>query len=124
MAIRTDHKAKMRVRKGDSVQVITGKDRGVTGKVILTLPKENRVLVEGVNRIKKHTKVTTTQRGAQSGGIVTQEAPVHASNVMVVCPKCDKPSRLGSRQETYTDERSGKVRTRPVRVCKRCANEF
>jgi len=55
---------------------------------------------------------------------VTQEAPVHASNVMVVCPKCDKPSRLGSRQETYTDERSGKVRTRPVRVCKRCANEF
>jgi large subunit ribosomal protein L24 len=124
MAIRTDHTAKMRVRKGDSVQVISGKDRGVTGKVILTLPKENRVLVEGVNRIKKHTKVTTTQRGAQSGGIVTQEAPVHASNVMVVCPKCDKPSRLGSRQETYTDERSGKVRTRPVRVCKRCANEF
>ena len=124
MAIRQDHKAKMRVRKGDSVQVISGKDRGVTGKVILTLPKENRVLVEGVNRIKKHTKVTTTQRGAQSGGIVTQEAPVHASNVMVVCPKCDKPSRLGSRQETYTDERSGKVRTRPVRVCKRCANEF
>jgi large subunit ribosomal protein L24 len=123
MAIRTDHTAKMRVRKGDSVQVISGKDRGVTGKVILTLPKENRVLVEGVNRIKKHTKVTTTQRGAQSGGIVTQEAPVHASNVMVVCPKCDKPSRLGSRQETYTDERSGKVRTRPVRVCKRCANE-
>ena len=124
MAIRTDHKAKMRVRKGDSVQVISGKDRGVTGKVILTLPKENRVLVEGVNRIKKHTKVTTTQRGAQSGGIVTQEAPVHASNVMVVCPKCDKPSRLGSRQETYTDERSGKTKTRPVRVCKRCNNEF
>jgi large subunit ribosomal protein L24 len=124
MAIRTDHTAKMRVRKGDSVQVISGKDRGVTGRVILTLPKENRVLVDGVNRIKKHTKVTTTQRGAQSGGIVTQEAPVHASNVMVVCPKCDKPSRLGSRQETYTDERSGKVRTRPVRVCKRCANEF
>ena len=124
MAIRTDHTAKMRVRKGDSVQVISGKDRGVTGKVILTLPKENRVLVEGVNRIKKHTKVTTTQRGAQSGGIVTQEAPIHASNVMVVCPKCDKPSRLGSRQETYTDERSGKIRTRPVRVCKRCANEF
>jgi len=89
MAIRTDHKAKMRVRKGDSVQVISGKDRGVTGR-----------------------------------GIVTQEAPVHASNVMVVCPKCDKPSRLGSRQETYTDERSGKTKTRPIRVCKRCGNEF
>ena len=69
MAIRTDHKAKMRVRKGDSVQVISGKDRGVTGRVIVTLPKENRVLVEGVNRIKKHTRITQNQRGAQSGGI-------------------------------------------------------
>jgi large subunit ribosomal protein L24 len=114
----------LHVRKGDTVQVIAGKDRGATGKVILTMPKARRVLVEGVNRIKKHTKVTTTARGAQSGGIVTQEAPVHASNVMVVCPKCDKPSRIGSRQEEYTDERTGRVRTRPVRVCKRCGNEF
>src|SRR3954463_11248511 len=110
------------VKKGDTVVVRSGKDRGARGRVLLTLPKENRVLVEGVNRIKKHTKVTTTQRGAQSGGIVTQEAPVHASNVMVVWPKCDKPSRLGSRQETYTDERSGKTKTRPIRVCKRCGN--
>jgi large subunit ribosomal protein L24 len=114
----------LRVRKGDTVRVIAGKDRGVTGKVIQAMPKQNRLLVEGVNRIKKHTKITTTARGAQSGGIVTQEASVHASNVMVVCPKCDKPSRLGSRQEEYTDERTGRTRTRPVRVCKRCANEF
>jgi large subunit ribosomal protein L24 len=106
------------------VQVIAGKDRGATGKVILTMPKARRVLVEGVNRIKKHTKVTTTARGAQTGGIVTQEASIDVSNVMVVCPKCDKPSRIGSRQEEYTDERTGRVRTRPVRVCKRCANEF
>ena len=103
MAIRTDHKAKMRVRKGDSVQVISGKDRGVTGKVILTLPKENRVLVEGVNRIKKHTKVTTTQRGAQSGGIVTQEAPIHVSNVMVVTD--GKAVRVG-----YEEKDGRKVR--------------
>ncbi len=114
----------LHVRKGDTVQVIAGKDRGATGKVILTMPKAGRVLVEGVNRIKKHTRVTTTARGAQTGGIVTQEAPVDASNVMVICPKCDKPSRLGSRQEEYTDERTGRTRTRPVRVCKRCGNEF
>ena len=62
--------------------------------------------------------------GSVVGGIVTQEAPVDVSNVMVVCPKCDKPSRLGSRQEEYTDERTGRTRTRPVRVCKRCGNEF
>ncbi len=87
------------VKKGDTVQVLSGKDRGVTGKVILTLPKDNRVLVEGVNRIKKHTRVQTTTRGAQYGGIVTQEAPIHASNVMVVCPGCGKPSRLGHRKD-------------------------
>ena len=114
----------LKVRKGDTVQVIAGKDRGATGKVIMAMPKTGRVLVEGVNRIKKHTRVATTARGAQTGGIVTQEASIDASNVMVVCPKCDKPSRLGSRQEEYTDERTGRTRTRPVRVCKRCGNEF
>ena len=99
------------VRKGDTVLVTTGKDRGVTGKVILTLPDAGRVLVEGVNRIKKHTKISTNQRGAQTGGIVTQEAPVHVSNVAVVCPSCHRASRLGRRR----DEDG-----RPVRVCRRC----
>lgn len=99
------------VRKGDTVQVMTGKDRGVTGKVIHTLPSDERVLVEGVNRIKKHTRITTNQRGAQSGGIVTQEAPVHVSNVAVVCPSCHRPSRLGHRRDD-----SG----HSVRVCRRC----
>ncbi|HVA61192.1 MAG TPA: 50S ribosomal protein L24 [Mycobacteriales bacterium] len=101
----------MSIRKGDLVQVISGKDRGAKGKVILTLPKADRVLVEGVNRIKKHTKITTNQRGAQSGGIVTQEAPVHVSNVQLVCPGCGKPSRVGHRR----DEDG-----RPVRTCRRC----
>jgi large subunit ribosomal protein L24 len=82
------------VKKGDTVIVRSGKDRGARGKVLLTLPKDSRVLVEGVNRVKKHTKVTTTQRGAQAGGIVTQEAPVHVSNVQVVCPNCSKPTRV------------------------------
>ena len=98
MSIRTDHTAKMRVRKGDSVQVISGKDRGVTGKVISANPENQRVLVEGANRIKKHTRVAPTGRGAQQGGIITQEAAVHVSNVQVVCPSCGKPSRIGHRR--------------------------
>jgi large subunit ribosomal protein L24 len=88
----------LQIKKGDTVQVITGKDRGVKGKVIQAYPTEERVLVEGVNRIKKHTRVTTTQRGAQSGGIVTQEAPIHVSNVMVV-DSDGKPTRVGYRKD-------------------------
>ena len=99
------------VKKGDTVFVRSGKDRGVKGKVLLTMPAVNRVLVEGVNRVKKHTKVTTTQRGAQVGGIVTQEAPVHVSNVQIVCPNCSKPTRVGHRKNE--DGRS-------VRVCRKC----
>jgi large subunit ribosomal protein L24 len=104
----------MFVKKGDTVEVISGKDRGARGKVIQTMPHRDRLLVEGVNRIKKHTRITTNQRGAQSGGIVTQEAPVHASNVQVVCPHCNKRSRTGHRRD---DE------GRKVRICRRCEGE-
>jgi large subunit ribosomal protein L24 len=107
--------AGLHVRKGDTVQVISGKDRGLKGKVLIAIPQRNRVLVEGANRIKKHTRVTTTQRGAQSGGIVTQEAPLHVSNVQVVCPSCGKPSRLGHRR----DEAG-----RSVRTCRRCGSDI
>jgi large subunit ribosomal protein L24 len=86
----------MKVKKGDTVVVIGGKDKGAKGKVIQAYPERNRVLVEGVNRIKKHTRVTQTQRGAQSGGIVTQEASIHVSNVMVV-DSDGKPTRVGYR---------------------------
>jgi large subunit ribosomal protein L24 len=103
--------AQLFVKKGDTVVVRSGKDRGARGRVLLTMPKVNRVLVEGVNRVKKHTKVTTTQRGAQTGGIVTQEAAVHASNVQIVCPNCSKPTRIGYRKD---DE------GRSVRVCRKC----
>ena len=99
------------VRKGDTVLVRSGKDRGARGKVILTIPKEGRVLVEGVNRIKKHTKITTNQRGAQSGGIITQEAPLDASNVQVVCPNCGVATRIGHRRDE-----DGRSR----RTCRRC----
>jgi large subunit ribosomal protein L24 len=90
----------MRVKKGDTVQVISGKDRGATGKVIAAFPAEQRVLVEGVNRIKKHTKITTGIRGAKSGGIVTQEAPIHVSNVMLVDPETNRPTRVGYRRDS------------------------
>ena len=73
----------MKVKKGDTVLVIAGKDKGSRGKVLTALPREDKVIVEGVNRVKKHTRIRTTQRGAKTGGIVTQEAPIDVSNVMV-----------------------------------------
>jgi len=99
----------MYIKKGDLVQVITGKDKGLQGKVIQAFPREDKVLVEGVNRIKKHTRITQTQRGAQSGGIVTQEAAIHVSNVMVVDPD-GKPTRVGYRKDD--DGRSVRVSRR------------
>jgi large subunit ribosomal protein L24 len=95
----------LKVRKGDTVLVIAGKDKGARGKVIQAYPETDRVLVEGVNRIKKHTKVSTTQRGAKTGGIVTQEAPIHVSNVLVV-DSDNKPTRVGKRE----DENGRRVR--------------
>jgi large subunit ribosomal protein L24 len=86
----------MKVKKGDTIVVIAGKDKGARGKVIQAYPDTQRVLVEGVNRIKKHTRVSRTQRGAQTGGIVTQEASIHVSNVMVV-DSDGKPARVGYR---------------------------
>jgi large subunit ribosomal protein L24 len=99
----------MKVRKGDTVVDIASKDKGAKGKVIQAYPENDRVLVEGVNRIKKHTRVTQTQRGAQSGGIVTQEAPIHVSNVMVV-DSDGKPARVGYR--TNDDGRRVRVSRR------------
>ncbi len=108
------------VKKGDTVQVISGKDKGVQGRVISASPETSRVLVEGANRIKKHTRVTQSQRGSQQGGIITQEAAVHVSNVQVVCPSCGKPSRVGHRRSE--PDASGK--THSVRVCKRCNGDI
>lgn len=93
----------MKVHKGDTVLVIAGKDKGAKGKVIQAYPADSKVLVEGVNRIKKHTAVSANQRGASSGGIVTQEAPIHISNVAVI-DSDGNPTRVGYR----TDEESGK----------------
>jgi large subunit ribosomal protein L24 len=95
----------MKVKKGDTVEVIAGKDKGARGKVITAMPRLDKILVEGVNRVKKHTRIRTTQRGAKTGGIVTQEAPIHVSNVKVVDPD-GKPTRIGYR----IDENGHKIR--------------
>jgi large subunit ribosomal protein L24 len=122
------HKSKLKIKKGDLVQVVSGAtqarggDRGKQGKVIEVLAGSNRVLVEGVNRVKKHKKVGATGRGARTGGIETHEAPLHISNVMLVDPSTKKPTRVGSRTETV--ERDGRERTVRVRVAKRSGKDI
>ncbi len=102
----------MKVKKGDTVVVIAGKDKGARGKVIAAYPRLDKVLVEGVNRVKKHERIRTTQRGAKTGGIVTQEAMIHVSNVMVV-DSDGNPTRVGYRvgddgQKVRISRRTGK----------------
>jgi len=96
----------MKVRKGDTVLVISGKDKGAKGKILVAYPERNKVLVEGVNRIKKHTAQSANERGASSGGIVTQEAAIAVSNVMLL-DSDGKPTRVGYRID---DETGKKVR--------------
>jgi len=116
--------AKIRIKKGDTVQVIAGSsdDQGKTGRVISVDRERGRVMVEGVNRIKKHTKVGTSGRGAKTGGIITQEAPIHISNVMLVDPETKKPTRVGIRVETV--ERDGVTKRTRVRVAKRSGKDI
>jgi large subunit ribosomal protein L24 len=97
------------IRKNDSVVVITGKDRGKRGRVLKVVPDNNRLIVEGVNVIKRHTK-PNPQRGIK-GGVVEREAALHASNVQIVCPECGKPTRIG--KKVLGDGRK-------VRVCRKC----
>ena len=85
------------LKKGDNVQVISGKDKGLKGRVMSVDAERERVLVEGVNRVKKHTKVTQSARGSQQGGIVTTEAAIHVSNVQIIDPSDGRPTRVGRR---------------------------
>jgi len=103
-----------RVRRDDQVQVISGKDAGKTGRVLRVWPKQQRVLVEGLNLATKHRRVQRTRTGAQEGGIIQEEAPIHLSNVMPICDSCDKPSRIGSKV----------VDGVRVRVCRACDAEI
>ena len=97
------------IRKNDNVLVTTGKDRGKQGRVLKVLPENNRLIVEGVNFIKRHTK-PNPQRQIK-GGVIEREASLHASNVQLLCPECGKPTRLGKR--VLGDGRK-------VRICRKC----
>jgi large subunit ribosomal protein L24 len=103
-----------RIKKGDEVAVISGKDLDARGRVLRVDPKRGRVLVEGVNRVTRHEKVRMNRRGGQEGGIAHKEAPVDLSNVALVCPN-DGPTRVGVRVD------AGGVK---VRVCKKCGAEL
>jgi large subunit ribosomal protein L24 len=107
-----------RIRKDDQVAVIAGKDAGKTGRVVKLYTDRDRVLVEGVNYVKKHQRIQQTRRGGQEGGIIETEAPVHISNVMPVCPSCGQPTRVGYGYATEGDRRS------KVRTCKKCDATF
>ena len=98
----------MKIKKGDLVQVITGKDKGKQGKVIASYPRDERVLVEGVNRVKKHTKAGPTAKGSQAGGIVTTEAPIHVSNVQLVVEK--DGNKVVTRVGYRFDDEGNKIR--------------
>jgi large subunit ribosomal protein L24 len=97
------------IRKNDNVVVTTGKDRGKRGRVVRIVTDTNRLIVEGVNMIKRHTKANPQKN--VKGGVVEREAPLHASNVQLVCPECGKPTRIGKR---ILDD------GRKVRVCRKC----
>ena len=109
----------MHVKTNDTVVVISGKDKGKKGKIVASFPKAGRVSVEGVNTATKHQKARNQM---QPGGIVQKIMPIDASNVMLVCPKCGKATRV-SHKVTVT-EKDGKKTRQMIRVCKKCGAEI
>lgn len=101
----------MKIKKGDTVLIIKGKDRGKQGKVIKVLPKENRIVVEGLNLVKKHVK---PKRAGEKGQIIEVPAPLYVSKVKLICPLCKKPTKVG-----YTFVNDDKKR-----MCKKCKGNF
>lgn len=104
--------AKLNVRKGDVVKVLSGKDAGATGEILRALPSEGRVVVKGVALIKKSVRPSQSN---PRGGIITKEAPIYVSRVQLICPKCGKPTRVGH---------GWNAEGKKVRVCKKCSAEF
>ena len=101
----------MKIKKGDTVQVLSGNDKGKTGEVLEVMPKQQKVIVKGVNIRKKHVK---PKKQGEEGGIIPVECSIHSSKVNVVCPKCNKATRIGMVKE-------GKEK---IRVCKKCGNKI
>jgi len=105
----------VKIRRGDRVRVMTGKDRGKEGRVLYVNPDEGRLIVEGINLVKRHMRLRAARgRAGQEGGIIEKEAPVRVSNVQVVCPSCG-PTRIG-----YQIDRTGEK----TRVCRKCGGEL
>jgi large subunit ribosomal protein L24 len=103
-----------KVRRGDQVRVMTGKDRGKEGRILAVFPQDSRVIIQGVNLVKRHLKLRAARgRAGQEGGIITKEAPVHISNVQIVCPSCG-PTRIGYQIKDETK----------TRVCRKCGGDL
>ncbi len=120
--------ASMKIKKGDLVQVISGRsqknggDRGKQGKILAVYPETQRVLVEGINRVTKHTKGGSTARGTRTGGLVHTEAPIHVSNVAIVDPETKSPTRVKTRVETV--QRDGRPKASRTRVAVRSGKDL
>ena len=110
------------IKKGDQVIVISGRDKGKTGRVLEVFKDSERLIVEGVMRVSKHVKAGQTNRGSRTGGIETIEAPIHVSNVMLIDPETKKPTRVGFRLEQV--ERDGKTKTVRVRYAKKSGKDI
>ena len=105
----------MHVRKNDTVMIITGKNKGTKGKITAAFPKTGKVIVEGANMVTRHQKA---RNAMQPGGIVKKEAPIDASNVMLICPKCGQPTRVAHKVTIEVDA-NGKKTRKVVRLCKK-----
>ncbi len=107
------HLAKMKIKKGDTVLIITGKDRGKQGTVSRAMPQDHKVIVEGLNIVKKHVR---PQGQTRQGGVIEKAMPIQVSNTMLICTECGEPTRVAlDRRPLGTDQK-----LRPVRVCKKC----
>ncbi len=107
------HLAKMNIKKGDTVLIITGKDRGKQGTVSRAMPQINKVIIEGLNIVKKHVR---PQGQTRQGGVIDKAMPIDVSNTMLICTECGEPTRVGhDRRPVGVDQK-----LRPVRVCKKC----
>ena len=102
---------KMSIKKGDTVVVLSGKDKGKQGKVLVAMPADRKVIVEGINVVSRHTR---PRKQGEEGGILKKEAAIYACKVQKVCPKCNKPTRIGHKVEG----------DKKVRICKKCGAEI
>ena len=106
----------LKIKKNDKVKILQGKDKGKTGKVLRTNLKDNKVYVEGINIIKRHTR---SKGQNQPGGIIKKEGPIDVSNVKVICPSCGKETRIG-----FEIKGTSKGASQKIRVCKKCSQQI